>query len=84
MNHSEGLTRAAAAERRGGRSSRRTLVAGPEGAGPVSAGLSGIRGVIAPCSYSLRSESESCTGDGGREVKAFGDLAPYFLIDDLH
>ncbi len=36
------------------------------------------------CSNSLCSESESCTGNGGREVKAFGDLTPYFLIDDFH
>ena len=43
--------------------------------------LSIIR-VISP--YSLCSESKSCTCNGGREVKAFGDLPPYFLIDDFH
>lgn len=36
------------------------------------------------CSYSLCSESKSCAGNGGRKVKAFGNLTPNFLINDFH
>lgn len=33
---------------------------------------------------SLRAQGEGGAGDGGGQVKAFGDLPPDLLVDDLH
>lgn len=32
----------------------------------------------------LGSKRECGTGDGGGQIKAFGDLSPDFLVDDFH
>lgn len=36
------------------------------------------------CYDLLGSKRERGTGDGGGQIKAFGDLSPDFLVDDFH
>ncbi len=34
--------------------------------------------------YSLCAQSESCTGDGGRQVESLCDFSPDLLVDNFH